>query len=207
MRIPDCVGTRMVIARSAPFLRVRASFNSQPAPVLAGVNVVRPAGRSTLTPAPGRRAQTLPALVALEWQNLSVLDTADPMVTERRRCPTAADAGSASVPRQNGQRRKYIVKQVWNATSLMAEQHRKQHRQAHYRHGGDEAPRTHHATLLQPGNRLPRTLPACEPKRRHRLSRMRIVDARSRSLERRQPTCQSIGAAAGPFPRTPGPRR
>ena len=61
MRIPDVVGTRMgdceissVLCESEP------PFHFQPAPVLAGVNVVRPVGRSTLTPAPGRRAQTLP---------------------------------------------------------------------------------------------------------------------------------------------------
>jgi hypothetical protein len=47
MRILDPSGPVWVIARSAPSPGVRASFNFKRAPVLAGVNVVRPVGRST----------------------------------------------------------------------------------------------------------------------------------------------------------------
>ena len=81
-------------------------------------------------------------------------------------------------------RRESIAKEVSNATSLKGEQHREEHRQAPHQHGGDEAPRTHHAIVPQPSNGLPHAISA-------RITNASVSPLRVRKCGRSQ---SSVGA-------------
>jgi hypothetical protein len=50
--------TRIGVCETSSACSSGSSLRKQPAPVLAGVKVVRAVGRSTLTPAPGRRTHS-----------------------------------------------------------------------------------------------------------------------------------------------------